>query len=548
MIEEALELNRLINAFEDNNINLDTIRHEASLLKRLQEVTAAHFAREEQFILHHSLKNLERQKEQHRLFLGMINQYIQDFQDGKLWVSLQLKMAVLQWVVNHINRLDYDTFCVGNWMDGILDSANSWEDVEKVIKPTGLYPFDQEHRDLVQLTLNFNPLIASHGNNNYPSEIHSQVSALLRRICQYASGHFQHEENFLKRYQVANNHEQVDSHSRFLSMIRILEQRVEKGDSISPKELKKLVMTWWVEHINLIDYESFRMNQWSDQLLGNSTSWETMSYLIRSTGMVKLDQEHMDLIMLTLEANEVVEASQRDRLDPKAIATSVGILHHLYEFSLAHFEGEEEFIKTHAIPGYERQHDQHQSFLAMVRRLEEDMALGRMIFSTEIKTKILAWWMNHINEVDYKTFQIEKWASPLILKANCYEDFSSMIKLTRAAWANDDHRILIEKTLHVCHQLQCGHGDAKNDMQNAMQFAREHFLREEKFFTENELWGLESHQDHHNDFLMEMEKMICDPDIATPGGAERFRLWMMQWWIQHINETDYQAFMQLERE
>ncbi|MEO5333404.1 MAG: hemerythrin family protein [Magnetococcus sp. YQC-5] len=547
LIENALELNRLIDAFEDNSIDLDTIKQEAVLLQRLRDVTAAHFAREEQFISDHGLRHLERQKEQHRLFVGMIDQYIRDFQDGKLWVSLQLKMAVLQWVVNHINHVDFDTFCIENWVSTVLEAAVSWKDVADVIKPIGLYQFDQEHRDLVTLTLNFNSLATQYEQQGDSPDIRNKITTLLKRVQQYAHGHFQHEEFFLKKLQVFNYRDQVESHRQFLSILRDLEHSVQAGKNVSPQEAKRLIMNWWVAHINRADFESFRMEQWTDQLLIQSASWDHLSDLIRSTGLDKIDQEHMDLIMLTLEANEVVDASQQGRMDAKLKEEGVRILHHLQEFSAAHFQGEEAFIQTHDIPGYETQHQQHQAYLEMISTLINDMASGRMIFSTRIKAQILSWWMHHINEVDYKTFNIQKWASNLIAHSKNLRELSSLIKTTEVDWVDRDHHHLVEMTLTLCNQLEHHLPEAKQGLREVWNFSQEHFKREEAWFAKQGLCGIEAHQDQHHDFLQTLEEMILDPLIFTPEGFQKFRLWMVQWWILHVNESDFQAFRRLEK-
>ncbi|MBF0614508.1 MAG: hemerythrin family protein [Magnetococcales bacterium] len=547
LIESALELNRLIDAFEDNSIDLDTIRREAVLLERLRDITAAHFEWEERFIQLHGLPNLDRQKEQHRAFLVMVDGHLRDFKEGRLWVSLSLKMAVLQWVVNHINHVDYETFCLENWVERVLTNAAKWQDVADVIKPTGLHLFDQEHKDLVVLTLRMNEWIERYQSAGHTEESREPVATLLHRIRQYAEAHFSHEEHFIARYQIPNQKDQVASHHVFLTTVQQLEDRIRQGEKVDPRQVKKLVMNWWVEHINRIDYASFRLENWTDRLLGVSTSWDNLEELIKSTGLERLDQEHMDLIMLTLEANEVVEACQRGNLDPALKSQGIAILHHLHEFSAAHFQGEEAFIRTNGIPGYERQQQEHRRFLEMVQQLEADMANGRIVFSSQIKTRILSWWMHHINEVDYNTFRIERWAGAMILGAREYQDLANLVKPSGLEWVDADHRQLVEVTLKACRQLVDRDPGVVRGLEEVMRFSSDHFHREENYFVEHGLWGIEIHRDQHQEFLATMRTMIDHSDLNRPEEIETFRLWIVQWWVQHINEADYRAFQQIER-
>ncbi|MBF0162431.1 MAG: hemerythrin family protein [Magnetococcales bacterium] len=547
LIESALELNRLIDAFEDNSIDLDTIRREAGLLERLREITATHFTWEEQFIQLHGLPHLERQKEQHRTFLAMVDGYLRDFHEGRLWVSLSLKMAVLQWVVNHINHVDHDTFCLENWVDKVLTHASCWQDVADIIKPTGLHILDQEHKDLVLLTLRMNEWIERYRQSGSTAEFRDQTVALLRRIHHYAEAHFQHEEHFISRYQIPNRREQMESHRQFLTLLRQREATLLQGAEVDPEQVKRLVMNWWVEHINRVDYTSFRLENWTDQLLSLSTSWDSLAEVIKSTGLEQLDQEHMQLILLTLEANEVVEACQQGHPDPALRAQGSAILHRLHEFSAAHFRGEEAFIQKHGIAGYERQQQQHRYFLEMVQQLETDQVKGRTLFSAQIKTRILSWWMHHINEIDYNTFRVERWAGAMILGAREYQDLATLVKPSGLEWVDADHRRLVELTLNACRQLANQDAEVGQGLEAVLRFSDDHFQREESYFVQHGLWGIEPHRDQHQEFLATLRRMIEQPNLHRSEEIESFRLWVVQWWVLHINEADYQAFQQIGR-
>lgn len=51
------------------------------------------------------------------MFMGMIEGHYHDFKRGRLQMVSGLKLSILDWWVNHINVVDYQTFVLGE-IDG----------------------------------------------------------------------------------------------------------------------------------------------------------------------------------------------------------------------------------------------------------------------------------------------------------------------------------------------------------------------------------------------------------------------------------------------
>lgn len=135
MTEVVLEVNNLIDIYESGAIDLNAIHEQGRVLETLYTLAKRHFDREIIIIEKYDLPQLEEQQKQHRQFLEMLTGYINDFKEGRLAVSLNLKSAVLEWWVRHINTVDTQTFSRENWTKVAIDNARSWDDVARSSAP-----------------------------------------------------------------------------------------------------------------------------------------------------------------------------------------------------------------------------------------------------------------------------------------------------------------------------------------------------------------------------------------------------------------------------
>jgi hypothetical protein len=60
--------------------------------------------------------------------------------------------------------------------------------------------------------------------------------------------------------------------------------------------------------------------------------------------------------------------------------------------------------------------------------------------------------------------------------------------------------------------------------------------------TKKAIVGREAHQDKHIIFLADLQNYIDKPESLKSDNGEIFKLWMFNWWINHINEVDYHTF------
>ncbi|MGN7612044.1 bacteriohemerythrin [Magnetococcales bacterium HHB-1] len=555
MTELVLELNKLIDLFEGDHFDLQAIKREGILFQRLYQSAKDHFLREEKIMRTFDLPRQVRHRAQHKLFLELLDRYIQDFKAGRLAVSLNVKTTILAWWIEHINQTDYATFCHSNWVPAVLERATSWDQLSELVRKMGIKELDDDHKDLVVLTLELNGLIDRAEKEGQLPEALRGKNNLLRRIYQYADNHFQREEQFIKRYGIDGLEQQVEEHSAFLSMLRDYDHAFQTGKMLPTHELKREIMAWWVHHINHTDYQTFRLENWNKQVLRTSDSLDDVSELIRMTGIEHIDYEHIDLVLLTLEFNAFLDRIDKDGFDDQMREQCAHLLSHLIDFSEGHFEHEIELIKQYDIPGLEVQEMEHAYFLSMLRDSHKNILSGRLIPSAAIKESIMAWWVSHINQVDYEMFRLENWAAPLFREATRWEDVSHLILKTHIPEIDSDHQNLVEVTFRLnalCDQVDDNpernpwlvDGEKLDLFSRLFHMVEDHFQREEEIMKELNLIGQESHQDKHRLF-MDMMRAVDEKRTMTIKDKPlmlELKETLLIWWINHINNVDYIMF------
>ncbi len=76
------------------------------LLNELHDYTKKHFSYEETYMKKFGFSDLERQEQQHQLFIDKVNDFITQYKANRLSLSLDMMGFLKDWLVNHIVKLD----------------------------------------------------------------------------------------------------------------------------------------------------------------------------------------------------------------------------------------------------------------------------------------------------------------------------------------------------------------------------------------------------------------------------------------------------------
>ncbi|MGN7613381.1 bacteriohemerythrin [Magnetococcales bacterium HHB-1] len=395
--EQMLQFNRLVEQISENRFDLKFVQKQGALLEKLHATIEQHFKREEEIIRAYKLPALKEQAHQHQRFLNSVEAVRRDHKAGRLTVSHQLKLSFLEWWIEHINRLDYKSFCMENWALGVIRHARVWHDVETLIKKTGIDRLDQDHREMTELMLKFNPILDQWQKEQKIDK--KSCLDLVSSLHRYALEHFSREEQMIQTYKLLNLSEQRRQHAGFMKMVEGFRTSIEREAISELTQVRQRMLTWWVNHINQIDYDTFAQKNWVLDLMGRAEKWQDVAELIRSTSVEILDDDHRELTEKIVKLNRVMalQGGERNEQLKKLFSQMKAI-------ARPHFEREEAWMREQSFVGYSAHKEQHERFFEMLDRYQKDLEAERVRLSDKIKISLLDWWVHHINEVDYYTF------------------------------------------------------------------------------------------------------------------------------------------------
>ena len=277
LTEVALEISNLVDLFDKNQWRLANIADEDRVVHALYDCAADHFRREEMLIERYGLPKQAEQKKQHQEFLRMLNGMIDDFENGRLTITVNLKSMVLEWWINHINGIDYTTFRSENWIPAVAGQAREWSEVRDVIRLTMIAAIDAQHEKGGRMAVDLANLIERNG-------VKGEIAAAFDTFVEYAKGHFAYEEEFVAFYGIPGAERNTKEHADFVAVLADWRGRVETGQAVDAAAFRRFFLEWWIGHINGTDYELFSLEKRAALVFFLENAARTSDGLHRSHG------------------------------------------------------------------------------------------------------------------------------------------------------------------------------------------------------------------------------------------------------------------------
>jgi hemerythrin-like metal-binding protein len=227
--------------------------HLIDLFRQMEECAVAHFQVEEEMIRRHSLPGLALQVQQHQKFLRELQGYLGEIQRGTLQPDL-VRYQLLNWWIHHVNSVDTDSFSLEQLADHVLLVAKTWEELSPFIRRIGVAIIDEEHRTITGYILELNQMFSSSAGD---ADVRSSLQQKFAQLISSTQIHFAREEKIMadRHSQLAKLH--VAEHHRFLSMVHSYQEGFLAGRLNMTRNLQRLMLIWWVNHISQYDYPTF---------------------------------------------------------------------------------------------------------------------------------------------------------------------------------------------------------------------------------------------------------------------------------------------------
>jgi len=428
------------------------------------------------------------------------------------------------------------------WNRWLMQTAKTWADVSGVVKETGIETIDYDHRRMTEAILEIDNLLDLVEGGGLKMEAIHRQERVLENLYAYSARHFAREFNIIKKYDLPGYEEQRLAHNGFLTMLSGMIKDFREGRLTASHNVRAVILEWWIRHINEVDYNTFCSEDWTSAIIHGAADWQDIAQLIRSTGVETLDDEHREMTITTFSLVEDLKGTR----DAAEMDTIFGLL---IDIADLHFQDEEAFIEQYELPGLNIQREQHALFLETLRRRRQDVETGASPVSGEMRFEILNLWIQHINEVDYNSFSLDKHAPKILAAAENWDHASEFIKKTDVTEINDDH----QKITLIIIGLDAVIADAAAGAEGwrdraAAQFdalhdaCARHFRREAKIMQETNFSGFLQHNEQHEGFLKTWEKRADDIVAGRAIPTNKTKHALLEWWVEHIREFDMKAF------
>lgn len=77
-----------------------------TIISKLVNYTKTHFTNEERIMERYGYPDLAAQKKEHLAFINKITEYKNDFESGKVAMSVSITSFLKDWLINHISGID----------------------------------------------------------------------------------------------------------------------------------------------------------------------------------------------------------------------------------------------------------------------------------------------------------------------------------------------------------------------------------------------------------------------------------------------------------
>lgn len=399
LIEIALKINHMIRRIEKGDYDKYFIESQSQLFDDLTEAVRHHFGQITALVRKYRIPNFKSSKYEYRRFLDIIHSMRRDFLGGQLSVSLELKSALLEWMINHINELVDRLFQESSWSGLALSRAERFSDIDDLVRSTSIGQLDGEHAKAIDALLDFDRL-----------EPDASL-AQLKVFKQLAETHFNFEQDLIKRFS-PRDLEKHQRHSRaFLSLTDLFIDEVSEAWPEDAELIRLELLEGWLSHINGIDVKIFRGDRWVFQILARARKWEDVADLFTPLGHDRFDPQHREITVVALQITTSIEAFQDakdDKVREVARKQCAAGFKSMLDKTSEHFTEEEWEMRKFDNSAQEGHRMEHKGFLKTLSGHHSDILDNRSEPSISMLVSVIEWWTRHSDGTDRLYFSTDE--------------------------------------------------------------------------------------------------------------------------------------------
>ncbi len=254
---------------------------------------------------------------------------------------------------------------------------------------TGIEVIDKEHERLFGL---INEAMQLLEETDGSVELAKNMIAALKK---YAAEHFDHEEAYMQEHADPELERQKKEHARFVAKVEQMEQTpvTEEDSRAVLEDMLQFLAKWLYHHI-----------LGSDIMIGKiaPVGAEDDPFAFTDqyhTGIALVDEEHKRLFEIIRETDQVIHAELlHDKYDE-----IMRILAELKDYTVLHFQDEEEYMERIGYEGLPGQKRAHEAFVEKLTEINlDEVDDNQQEYLEELIAFLLGWLSNHILKADKK--------------------------------------------------------------------------------------------------------------------------------------------------
>ena len=259
----------------------------------------------------------------------------------------------------------------------------------------GVENLDNQHRYLFELMQKGIDVL----NNQYILDRYEKVKEILRELDEYAEEHFDYEENYMVQIRDPELILQRIQHNYFRRKVEemmVVNINDDEDQQRLMEELISFLAKWLYRHIISSDILIGKLPPLDEWLVKENPCEFTDEY---RTGIALIDEEHKELFRITAKANDMV----RYGITQEGVDEVLTILKELRQYTVEHFQDEEEYMESIQYDGFEIQKRAHNAFIDRIDEVNiQNMEDNLQQNLEELVEYLLGWLVNHIMNLDKK--------------------------------------------------------------------------------------------------------------------------------------------------
>lgn len=259
----------------------------------------------------------------------------------------------------------------------------------------GIEMLDDDHRHLFELLNEGIDLVENH----FTHDKYDDIKQLISNLNSYANEHFAREEAYMESIRDPEIIIQRIQHDTFRTKIWELNFSSVTSEAEQQQVLDEILnylATWLYRHILGSDIMIGHMPPLEEWMIKENPCEFSDEYL---TGNSLIDAEHRTLFEISEKAYRLVKNS----VAKEDIPAIMNILQELKEYTVDHFQDEEEYMESIKYEGLDAQKRAHDAFIYKLENVKaSDIEKNPKEYMVELIKFLLSWLINHICKMDKK--------------------------------------------------------------------------------------------------------------------------------------------------